>query len=145
MKDCRTCGDTVPYQGFGRPREYCDTCRESLDYQVGEPLCGWCGEETSRWVRYCCEDCKQQGEGEVESTPTPPPIRLATGKGPWVWEVGERYLVTVNPLYPKDAGKKESVRCGIIADFADRGTAEQFASRVRQQRWDLHKKNGIRM
>jgi hypothetical protein len=26
--DCKKCGNPIPYQGKGRPREYCDNCKK---------------------------------------------------------------------------------------------------------------------
>lgn len=113
MRLCKTCGDEVPYQGFGRPRIYCSA------------------------------ECKQQSRGGERKPAPAPPIRIEKGDGPWTWEVGERYVVTVKPFYPKNTGNEEMARCGIVADFRDRQTAEKFAQRLHEKRLDLHKKHGL--
>lgn len=54
-----------------------------------------------------------------------------TGKGPWIWEVRGRYLVTSRKLRPRDAGMGETRRCGIFADVPNLGTASTAANRWR--------------
>lgn len=60
------------------------------------------------------------------------PIVLdGSGRGPWIWRVRNRYLITASKLRPRDAGMGETRRCGIIADCPDIGTAVSNAHRRR--------------
>lgn len=46
-----------------------------------------------------------------------------SGRGPWIWEVRGRYLVTSKKLRPRNAGMSETRRCGIFADYPTRAAA----------------------
>lgn len=133
MRTCRTCGTSVPYSGHGRPREYCDTCRQDIKHRPDEqpcPTCGWYFEGGGEWQRYCSDECRN-APTEEDTRPSPPRV---TGTAPWVWEVNERYIVTLKPLRPKHTGRTETIRCGIIGDFPHHHTAHHFAQRQRQIR-----------
>lgn len=136
MRHCKACYEPITYSGFGRPREYCDDCRQWVKHRP-EPTCDWCGwdfEGGGEWQQYCGDECRDAAKGEVWEVEKPPLPVLAVGRGPWVWEVGERYLITRKPVRPKNAGQREAVRCGIMADFADRTTAETYAQQQAQRR-----------
>lgn len=53
--------------------------------------------------------------------------------GPYVWKVGNRYLVTRKRLRPRNAGAIESARCHTIFDCADFDTAVKNARKAAPQ------------
>lgn len=52
-----------------------------------------------------------------------PDVLDNTGRGPWVWQVRNRWLVTTKNLRPRNAGMSETRRCGICGDYPTRAAA----------------------
>ena len=46
-----------------------------------------------------------------------PEVLDKSGRGPWVWQVRNRWLVTTRNLRPRNAGMSETRRCGICGDY----------------------------
>ena len=52
-----------------------------------------------------------------------PEVLDKSGRGPWVWQVRNRWLVTTRNLRPRNAGMSETRRCGICGDYPTRESA----------------------
>lgn len=52
-----------------------------------------------------------------------PEVLDKSGRGPWVWQVRNRWLVTTRNLRPRNAGMSETRRCGICGDYPTRQAA----------------------
>ena len=52
-----------------------------------------------------------------------PEVLDKSGRGPWVWQVRNRWLVTTRNLRPRNAGMSETHRCGICGDYPSRDAA----------------------
>lgn len=46
-----------------------------------------------------------------------PDTTTDAGRGPWIWKVGSRFLVTTRHLRPRNAGYQETKRCQIVGDY----------------------------
>lgn len=52
-----------------------------------------------------------------------PDVLDRLGRGPWVWQVSNRWLVTTRNIRPRNAGMSETRRCGICGDYPSRDAA----------------------
>lgn len=59
MTACQTCGQQIPYQGRGRPRKYCLSCKPRAA-RPQEPT--W--DAPARWATWLTDDSDEQQEGQ---------------------------------------------------------------------------------